>query len=63
MLDFSKLKAFLYYEINVTQQLKFGFERVENTGKRRICWFPDFSKILLSQVLKAGIGQYRVIDI
>ena len=30
MLDLSKLKAFLYYKINVDEKLKSGWGRVEN---------------------------------
>ena len=41
--DWSKLETFADNKINVTQNLKLMFRRLENCGKRRKCWLPAFS--------------------
>ena len=40
-LDMTKLKA--YDKLKVAKLMIFLFDRVENTGKRRTCWYPAFS--------------------
>ena len=43
-LDWSKLKAFADDKINVTEEIEFVFERIENImGKKRKCWLPKGS--------------------
>ena len=46
ILAFPKLKDFADDNINVTQNIKLFFHRVENIeGKRRKCWLPAVSPV------------------
>ena len=63
ILDWSKLKAFADDKINVTEKLKFVFERVENivgkgenAGNQHFLLFPQcFQKASILGLLKVGI--------
>ena len=44
ILGLPKLKAFADDKLDVTQDIKVVFQRIENiVGKRRKCWLPAFS--------------------
>ena len=57
ILDWSKLEAFADDKINVTKQMKFGMDRVENTDYQHFLLFPQcFQKATFLGLLKVGTG-------